>query len=64
MDWIENIIWTDEQIQGAKDKLKIINEKLGTNFTLKTPFSDILEAISIEWNKSLKEEYESREEDI
>ncbi len=46
MDWIENIIWTDEQIQGAKDKLKIINEKLGTNFTLKTPFSDILEAIS------------------
>lgn len=51
MDWIQNIILTDELQQSIEEKINIINKHLGTNFTTKTSLYEVLEAISKEWNK-------------
>lgn len=50
MNWIENIILTEDITQSIEEKLTIINEHLKTNFTASTPFMEVFEALSKEWD--------------
>jgi len=51
MNWIEDIMLTEDTKQNNNEKIKIINEHLGTNFTKKTPLVEVMYCLFKEWVK-------------